>query len=141
MGRPATAASDRYALAVVAYELLVGERPFNAENFAAQARQHVDGAPPRASEHNAALAARAGRGAGARDGQAPGGALDILPASLPRRLRAAMESRIRRGLDGAGTAEPTLERPRLRTSRPVALPPGALTTAATAAKLHHPPLR
>src|SRR3954453_23481875 len=50
LGEPATAASDRYALAVVAYELLVGERPFNAEHFAAQARAHVEDPPPAASE-------------------------------------------------------------------------------------------
>ena len=31
LGRPATDASDRYALAVAAFELLVGERPFTAE--------------------------------------------------------------------------------------------------------------
>ncbi len=55
MGRPATAASDRYALAVVAYELLVGERPFTAEHFAAQARQHLEAQPPAASERNPAL--------------------------------------------------------------------------------------
>jgi serine/threonine protein kinase len=55
MGRPATAASDRYALAVVAYELLVGERPFKTENLAAQARQHVDEQPPVASQRNRAL--------------------------------------------------------------------------------------
>jgi serine/threonine-protein kinase len=55
MGRPATAASDRYALAVVAYELLVGERPFTAEHFAAQARQHVEARPPAASERNPGL--------------------------------------------------------------------------------------
>ncbi|MEA2158827.1 MAG: eukaryotic-like serine/threonine-protein kinase [Solirubrobacteraceae bacterium] len=55
MGRPATAASDRYALAVVAYELLVGERPFTAEHFTAQARQHVEEQPPAASERNPAL--------------------------------------------------------------------------------------
>ena len=38
MGEPAIAASDRYALAVVAFELLTGEKPFQAEHFAAQAR-------------------------------------------------------------------------------------------------------
>jgi tetratricopeptide (TPR) repeat protein len=55
LGRPATDASDRYSLAVVAYELLVGERPFTAQHFAAQARQHVEDAPPAASERNRAL--------------------------------------------------------------------------------------
>ena len=50
MGEAATAASDRYALAVVAYELLTGSRPFEAEHFAAQARAHVEDPPPPASE-------------------------------------------------------------------------------------------
>jgi eukaryotic-like serine/threonine-protein kinase len=50
MGRPAAAASDRYALGVIAHELLTGSRPFTAENFTAQARQHVEADPPRASE-------------------------------------------------------------------------------------------
>src|SRR5215211_6983572 len=48
-GEPASAASDRYSLAVVAYELLTGRRPFTAEHFAAQARQHIEAAPPPAS--------------------------------------------------------------------------------------------
>jgi eukaryotic-like serine/threonine-protein kinase len=52
VGDPATAASDRYALAVVAYELLTGARPFEAENFAAQARAHVEDDPEPASERN-----------------------------------------------------------------------------------------
>ena len=52
MGEPATAASDRYALAVVAFELLTGAKPFTAENFAAQARAHVEDEPPRASERD-----------------------------------------------------------------------------------------
>jgi eukaryotic-like serine/threonine-protein kinase len=52
MGDPATAASDRYALSVVAFELLTGEKPFNAEHFAAQARAHVEDDPPRSSELN-----------------------------------------------------------------------------------------
>jgi serine/threonine-protein kinase len=45
VGEGASAASDRYALAVVAYELLTGTRPFRAENFAAQARAHVEDPP------------------------------------------------------------------------------------------------
>jgi serine/threonine-protein kinase len=58
MGEPAIAASDRYALAVVAFELLTGEKPFNAEHFAAQARAHVEDDPPRASELNHDLTER-----------------------------------------------------------------------------------
>jgi serine/threonine protein kinase len=50
MGEPAIAASDRYALAVVAFELLTGEKPFHAEHFAAQARAHIEDDPPRVSE-------------------------------------------------------------------------------------------
>src|SRR5215213_1062800 len=49
MGAPATPASDRYSLAVVAFELLTGSKPFRAEGFAAQARAHVEEPPPPAS--------------------------------------------------------------------------------------------
>ena len=49
LGEPATEASDHYALAVVAFELLTGERPFQGEHIAAQARQHVETPPPDAS--------------------------------------------------------------------------------------------
>lgn len=55
LGQPATAASDRYSLAVAAFELLVGERPFTAQHFAAQARQHIEQAPPAASAINRTL--------------------------------------------------------------------------------------
>ena len=57
LGRPATAASDRYSLAVAAFELLAGERPFTAQHFAAQARQHIEAEPPAASELNRTLPA------------------------------------------------------------------------------------
>jgi serine/threonine protein kinase len=49
-GQPATPASDRYALAVVAYELLSGRRPFPAGPPAAQLLQHAEERPPRASD-------------------------------------------------------------------------------------------
>jgi eukaryotic-like serine/threonine-protein kinase len=54
-GKAATAASDRYAFAVVAFELLTGAKPFQAEHFAAQARAHVEDPPPRATELDASL--------------------------------------------------------------------------------------
>jgi predicted Ser/Thr protein kinase len=40
-GSPATPASDRYSLAVVAWELLAGVRPFENANAAAEATAHV----------------------------------------------------------------------------------------------------
>src|SRR4029077_8924533 len=41
-GERATAASDRYALAVVAWELLTGRRPFAATSATAEAMAHVN---------------------------------------------------------------------------------------------------
>src|SRR5262245_34353264 len=51
-GKTATAASDVYGLAVVAFELLTGTRPFSTGNFAATARSHVEEPPPLASDRN-----------------------------------------------------------------------------------------
>jgi eukaryotic-like serine/threonine-protein kinase len=48
-GEAATAASDRYALTVVAFELLTGQRPFDADHPTAQARAHVEATVPSAS--------------------------------------------------------------------------------------------
>ena len=55
LGQPASDASDHYALAVAAFELLVGQRPFTAERFAVQAREHIEADPPRASSRNPTL--------------------------------------------------------------------------------------
>jgi eukaryotic-like serine/threonine-protein kinase len=55
LGAPASDASDRYALAVTAFELLVGQRPFTAEDPGALARQHITDDPPQASAGNRAL--------------------------------------------------------------------------------------
>ena len=57
MGMPATAASDRYALAIVAYELLTGSRPFSGGPPTAQALQHAQEQPPRASQASPELPA------------------------------------------------------------------------------------
>src|SRR5262249_13530815 len=45
-GRPATPASDRYALAVVAFELPAGKRPFEKDNPTAEAAAHVHAPVP-----------------------------------------------------------------------------------------------
>ena len=49
-GERATPASDRYALAVVAFELLSGERPFENESMTAEAAAHVNAAVPSIAE-------------------------------------------------------------------------------------------
>jgi serine/threonine-protein kinase len=46
MGERATPASDLYALAVVAYELLTGERPFESDSPTAEAAAHVNSPVP-----------------------------------------------------------------------------------------------
>ncbi len=45
-------ASDRYSLAVVAFEMLTRTKPFQAEHYAAQARAHIEDPPPTASERD-----------------------------------------------------------------------------------------
>ncbi len=45
-GERATAASDRYSLAVVAFELLAGRRPFESDSVTAEAAQHATAAIP-----------------------------------------------------------------------------------------------
>jgi eukaryotic-like serine/threonine-protein kinase len=54
-GEPATAASDRYGLAVVAYELLTGGRPFERSSSTAEAAAHIHEPVPPASERGVGL--------------------------------------------------------------------------------------
>jgi serine/threonine-protein kinase len=54
-GERATPASDRYALAVLAFELLTGTRPFQGDTPAAEAGAHVHAPIPSPTARNAAL--------------------------------------------------------------------------------------
>ena len=56
-GETATAASDRYALGVVAYELLTGQRPYAAETPVTEAFAHLNAPIPSAAEVAPALPA------------------------------------------------------------------------------------
>ena len=51
-GERTTPASDRYSLAVVAFELLAGRRPFEADSVAAEAAAHVTGVVPSVCDVN-----------------------------------------------------------------------------------------
>lgn len=51
-GEPTTPATDLYSLAVVAFELLTGQRPFQADNPTAEAAAHVHAEVPAVSERS-----------------------------------------------------------------------------------------
>jgi eukaryotic-like serine/threonine-protein kinase len=108
MGEATTPASDRYALAVVAFELLTGSKPFTAESFAAQARAHVEVEPPLASE---------------RDIDVPAGADRVLQRGLAKEPDDRWESAgaMVRALDDALAVPPL--RHRTATTRAMGAPP------------------
>jgi eukaryotic-like serine/threonine-protein kinase len=87
-GEAATAASDRYALAVVAFELLTGRRPFDADHPTAQARAHVEAPVPPVGEGLPPAVDRVLRFGMAKDPEKrPSSAIDLLD-----RLEDALES-------------------------------------------------
>jgi serine/threonine-protein kinase len=128
MGRPATEASDRYSLAIAAFELLAGSRPFVADNFAAQGRQHLEHEPPRASERNPKLPRAVddvlARGM-AKDPEDRWPSAGEFAAAVQDTLKAAPETRRRRRsvVAPSATATAALE-PRTRRRRPAPAPVG-----------------
>jgi serine/threonine-protein kinase len=54
-GRPASPASDRYALAVIAYELVTGRPPFDGESALSLMHQHVSSPVPPVTGSNPSL--------------------------------------------------------------------------------------
>ena len=100
-GQPATAASDRYALAVVAFELLTGRGRSTARSPAAQARAHIE--PPSRRAHRRPASRRRRRRARPRPGQGP----RRPPADRGRARRATCAARSRTtptARDGGGRA-------------------------------------
>jgi eukaryotic-like serine/threonine-protein kinase len=141
-GHAATDASDRYALAVVAFELLTGRRPFTADHPAAQARAHVEDSVPAASAVGTGLPPRVDRVLAAGMAKDPAGrpataadfmdaleeAIDgeIAPAGPPTAATAAMPPRT-----------PPPRAPATRSARPIEAPgrrrwPGLAALAALA---------
>jgi serine/threonine-protein kinase len=134
MGEASTAATDRYALAVVAFELLTGGKPFQAENFAAQARAHVDDEPPLASERDLDVPPAGDRVLVRGMAKDPderwesAGAMvraldDALSAPPPKRRAAAGADATRVQADGTPPA-PLPPRRRRGAAEPPPLPPG-----------------
>jgi hypothetical protein len=128
LGREATGASDRYALAVAAFELLAGERPFSAPHFSAQARQHIEEPPPAASQLDRTLSPAVD---------------EVLFAGLAKdpSARPASAGALVSALEDALRGRPPAGRPAGARRGRVRIPDPSVPTASTAAarRPEHPP--
>jgi serine/threonine-protein kinase len=120
-GHAATDASDRYALAVVAFELLTGRRPFAANHPAAQARAHVEDSVPSASATGGGLPPRVDRvlsaGMAKDPAQRPATAAEFLDA-----LEEALDGEVAPAGPATAVTAPVTATPRPPT-RPVHVAP------------------
>lgn len=138
-GRAATPASDRFSLAVVAYELLCGRRPFAGDTPIAQARARVESDPITLTGHSteAADALRWGLSRAPEDRPASAGAfVDALegalgPAASPTQETTVVAPRARRAWapESSDREPPRFAREGGRGRTPVAVPAGAGTEA------------
>ena len=92
-GERATPASDRYALAVVAFELLTGARPFARESTTAEALAHASAPIPPASAAQSRAAARRRRSARSRPGEGSRAAVRLCVRARTQPPRGARRGR------------------------------------------------
>ena len=117
-GEPATAASDRYALGVVAFELLTGRRPFAGDTPTTEAFAHLNADIPSATALDPMLPERVD--AVFEDALAKDPAVRPATASeLVDRLRAALASGDEEGLTTIASAPATRVYPPASPGRPV----------------------
>jgi eukaryotic-like serine/threonine-protein kinase len=110
-GEKATPASDRYALAVVAFELLTGTRPFERESSTAEALAHVSAPIPPASLLNPELPPQVDDALARGLAKEPEHRYDSA-ADLVHALREALDEAA--GGTRVGTLEPVVESPARR---------------------------
>ena len=117
-GEQATPASDRYAFAVVAFELLTGARPFAMDSPTAEAAAHVQGEIPRASALNGELPAEVDEVLAQGLAKEPGDRFAAC-ADLVHALREALDTAA--GRTAIGHVAPAIEPARSRNRLPLAV--------------------
>ena len=112
-GEKATPASDRYALAVVAFELLTGTRPFERESSTAEALAHVSAPIPPASRLNPELPPQVDDALARGLAKEPEHRYDSCSRPRPRTSRRPRRGRRRDDGRGAATASRSVGAPPL----------------------------